>query len=171
MAAWEERGGEDGESAMLKPARNEELRGGARLIEGEGVEFALYSAHARKVELCLFGHDGEKERARFALHRHDDDIWRGFLPKEQGGREGLHYGYRAHGPFDPARGHRFNPAKLLVDPFARALSGPVVNHEALMGHASDDALKPDPRDSAPYVPKPIITGEAELAENVEGDGE
>ena len=80
---------------------------------GAGVNFALFSAHAEAVELCLYDETGAEETARLPLRARTDQVWHGFLP---GAAPGLRYGYRVHGPYDPARGHRFNPLKLLLDP-------------------------------------------------------
>ena len=102
-------------SSGLKPGKSAPL--GATVCK-QGVNFALFSEHAERVELCLFGHDGKQAEQRFDLVRRSDDIWHGLLP---GGTAGLHYGYRVHGPFDPENGHRFNPHKLLIDPYARRL--------------------------------------------------
>lgn len=85
---------------------------------GDGVNFALFSAIATRVELCLF--DGEREVARLALPDCTDQVWHGYLP---GAQPGLVYGFRVHGPHEPARGHRCNPEKLLIDPYARAFAG------------------------------------------------
>src|SRR5262245_22775646 len=90
--------------------------------DGLGVNFAVFSANAEKVELCLFDPSGKREIARFALPECTDEVWHGYLPD---GNEGLLYGYRAYGAYEPARGHRFNPNKLLIDPYARQLAGPL----------------------------------------------
>ena len=88
--------------------------------DGEGVNFALFSAHATAIELCLFDATADgRESARVPLVERDQGVWHAYLPDV---RPGQRYGYRVHGPYDPARGHRFNPQKLLVDPYARALS-------------------------------------------------
>ena len=89
---------------------------------GRGTNFAVLSANASRVELCLFDATGRDEVARLDLPSRTGDLWHGFLPARFGG-PGLQYGYRVHGPYEPARGHRFNPAKLLVDPCAQALRG------------------------------------------------
>src|SRR5690349_13157031 len=88
--------------------------------DGKGVNFALFSEHAERVELCLFDETGEKETERVALREHTDQVWHGYLPDAL---PGLLYGYRVFGPYDPARGHRFNHHKLLLDPYARELAG------------------------------------------------
>jgi pullulanase/glycogen debranching enzyme len=93
---------------------------GATTNEG-GVNFDIFSANAAMIELCLFDDDGATERERVALPEHRHDIWHGYLP---GAAPGLMYGYCIRGPNDPLSGHRFNPHKLLVDPYAKALTSP-----------------------------------------------
>ena len=90
--------------------------------DGGGVNFALFSANATQVELCLFDADAARETARVMLPACTDQVWHGYLPDA---RPGLVYGYRVHGPYEPAQGHRFNPNKLLLDPYARKLQGKV----------------------------------------------
>ena len=118
---------------------------------GSGVNFALFSEHAERVELCLF--EGERETARIAMPEQTDQVWHVCLPEA---RPGLRYGYRVHGPHEPARGHRFNPAKLLLDPYARAFDGPVVWSPALFGYEPGRPDEPDGRDSADAVPKSVV---------------
>src|SRR5579859_5263643 len=89
--------------------------------DGLGVNFALFSRHATAVDLCLFESADGSETSRIPLQGHMDHVWHAYLPDA---RPGELYGYRVHGPFDPARGHRFNPHKLLIDPYARQISGP-----------------------------------------------
>src|SRR6202044_1552120 len=86
--------------------------------DGRGVNFALFSANAEKVELCLFDQAGTREISRMPLPESTDEVWHGYVA---GILPGTLYGYRVHGPYDPARGHRFNPHKLLLDPYAKAL--------------------------------------------------
>src|SRR6185436_13295925 len=88
--------------------------------DGSGVNFALFSAHATKVELCLFDATGRVEVERIELPEYTDEIWHGYVG---GLGPGTIYGYRVHGPYQPEAGHRFNPHKLLLDPFARAYHG------------------------------------------------
>ena len=90
--------------------------------DGLGVNFALFSAHATKVELCLFDDDGERELERIELPEYTDEVWHGYLPDA---RPGTIYGYRVHGPYEPAAGHRFNPNKLLLDPYAKQIVGQI----------------------------------------------
>lgn len=124
--------------------------------DGLGVNFAVFSANAHRIELCLFEERGRKELKRLPLPECTDEIWHGYLP---GAGPGLVYGYRAHGPYAPEQGHRFNPAKLLLDPYARALLGKVRWSDALFGyrvssHKAD--LSIDRRDSAPAMPKAVV---------------
>jgi glycogen operon protein len=121
--------------------------------DGAGVNFALFSSHATKVELCLFDASGQREVERVALPEYTDEVWHGFLPDAQ---PGLLYGYRVHGPYDPQHGHRFNPHKLLIDPYAKALHGQIRWHDALFGYRIGSAradLSLDRRDSAHGMPK------------------
>ena len=122
----------------------------------DGVNFALFSAHATAVELCLFDPSGARETARLALPARTGDVWHGHLP---GAAAGLVYGYRVHGPYAPDAGHRFNPHKLLVDPYARELRGALSWHDAVHGYTvghPDADRSFDPRDSAPHVPKSVV---------------
>src|SRR3979490_652970 len=99
--------------------------------DGRGVNFALFSAYAERVELCLFDPSGHHEQARLVLPAYTDGFWQGYLP---GARPGQLYGYRVYGPYDPARGHRFNPNKLLLDPYARAIAGQVRWSDVVYGY-------------------------------------
>jgi isoamylase len=124
--------------------------------DGKGTNFTLFSAHASKVEVCLFDQKGEKELERLALPEYTDQIWHGYLPGV--GPETV-YGFRVHGPYEPLAGHRFNPNKLLLDPYARAHTGHLVWDPACFGYTigSPDAdLSFDTRDSAPFVPKCVV---------------
>jgi isoamylase len=128
--------------------------------DGEGVNFAVFSEHARKVEVCLFDTDHpSREIRRIPLLETTYHVHHGYVP---GLRPGTLYGLRAYGPYEPKRGVRFNPHKLLVDPYARALHGRVNYGEHVYGHkAGDDAdkeadLKIDTRDSAAGVPKAVV---------------
>jgi isoamylase len=116
--------------------------------DGEGVNFALFSEHAEKVELCLFDPKGRRATHTIDMCWQTDQVWHCYLPEA---RPGTLYGYRVHGPYDPARGHRFNPKKLLLDPYAKDLFGHLRWSDALfgykVGHADQD-LTPDRRDSA-----------------------
>ncbi len=121
--------------------------------DGLGVNFALFSANATKVELCLFDDAGERELERIELPEYTDEIWHGYLPDA---RPGMLYGYRVHGPYDPGNGHRFNPNKLLLDPYAKEHVGSLRWDPACFGYtigADDGDLSFDERDSASFVPK------------------
>ncbi|MGI4841308.1 MAG: glycogen debranching protein GlgX [Janthinobacterium lividum] len=121
--------------------------------DGLGVNFALFSANATKVELCLFDPATEEEIERIELPEYTDEIYHGYLPDAH---PGLIYGYRVYGPYDPENGHRFNPNKLLIDPYAKQLVGQLKWSEALFGYTighPDGDLSFDDRDSAPFVPK------------------
>jgi glycogen operon protein len=141
----------------LLPGRPDPL---GAVWDGLGVNFALFSAHAEKVELCLFDPAGRKELARLALPECTDEVWHGYLPEA---RPGQVYGYRVHGPFQPEHGHRFNPNKLLLDPYAKQLHGALRWTDALYGyraHGNRADLGFDRRDSAAAMPKAIVTDEA-----------
>jgi len=129
---------------------------GLTLVSG-GANVAVFSAHARTIELCLFD-EADAERERIALPERTGDVFHGFVPDIA---PGARYGLRAHGPHAPHEGHRFNPAKLLVDPYARALDRPFVLHPAMSG--TDDHDRPDDADSAPFVPKGIAVPTVEPA--------
>jgi glycogen operon protein len=121
--------------------------------DGRGTNFALFSESAERVELCLFDAEGGEQRV--VMRDHTALVWHVYLP---GIGPGQRYGYRVHGPYSPQSGHRFNPAKLLVDPYARAIEGDVSWDPADFGYRLDEGdLVPDPRDSAPHVPKSIVT--------------
>lgn len=121
--------------------------------DGTGVDFALFSAHASRVELCLFEAEGGRESARIALPERSGDVWHGRI---DGIGPGQRYGYRVHGRFAPAEGHRFNPNKLLLDPYARAIAGSLHWDAALLAHDPAQPGAPDGRDSAPFVPRSLI---------------
>jgi isoamylase len=121
--------------------------------DGLGVNFALFSAHATKVELCIFDDGGETEIERIDLPEYTDEVWHGYLPT---GRPGLVYGYRVHGPYEPEAGHRFNPHKLLIDPYAKQLVGALKWGPELFGYRLDHPDKDlsfDERDSAGLMQK------------------
>lgn len=115
--------------------------------DGQGVNFTLFSVHAERVELCVFDANGQEHR--YDLPGHSGDIWHGYLPDA---RPGLRYGYRVHGPWQPAEGHRFNPAKLLIDPCARQIDGEFKDNPLL--HAGHN--EPDYRDNAAIAPKCVV---------------
>lgn len=121
--------------------------------DGKGVNFALFSANATKVELCLF--EDDKEIQRLELPEYTDEIWHGYVPDVG---PGLQYGYRVHGPYAPEEGHRFNPHKLLLDPYARAYGGMLDWNPACFGYVleSGDDTTFDTRDSAPFMPRCVV---------------
>lgn len=100
-----------------------------------GVNFSIFSAHAERVELCLFSQDGLHEIERIVLPEFTNEIWHGYVP---GLKPGALYGYRVYGPFAPEKGHRFNHNKLLVDPYARELVGDISWDQAHFGYSLDD---------------------------------
>jgi glycogen operon protein len=124
--------------------------------DGLGVNVALFSEHATRVVLCLFDAEGRREVARLDLPECTDGVWHGYLP---GAMPGLVYGYRVHGPYDPRAGHRFNPHKLLLDPYARAFAGTLRQGDALYGHRTTAGGEhaQDRRDSAALMPKAVVT--------------
>ncbi|RYE72257.1 MAG: glycogen debranching enzyme GlgX, partial [Oxalobacteraceae bacterium] len=99
--------------------------------DGSGTNFAVFSAHAEKIELCLFDPTGRREIARHALPECTDEVWHGYLPRIQPGQI---YGYRAYGPYQPEHGHRFNHNKLLLDPYAKSVHGTLRWSDALYGY-------------------------------------
>src|SRR4029078_1077615 len=124
--------------------------------DGKGVNFALFYANATKVELCIFDNQGKNERERIERPEYRDEIWHGYVPDLP---PGTIYGYRVHGPYEPDAGHRFNPNKLLLDPYARAPFGMLQWDDAVFGYsigAPGDDLTFDTRDSAPFMPKSVV---------------
>jgi isoamylase len=124
--------------------------------DGTGTNFTLFSAHATQVELCLFDSHGTREIERIVLPEYTDQVWHGYVPD-------IHpatvYGFRVHGPYAPEAGHRFNPNKLLLDPYARAHIGELRWGPEVFGYtlgAEGDDLTFDERDSAPYMPKCVV---------------
>ena len=128
--------------------------------DGEGVNFALFSEAAEKVELCLFDASGRRETHRVAVREQTDQVWHCYLPEA---RPGLLYGYRVHGPYDPAKGLRFNRHKLLLDPYAKQIHNGLKWHDShfgyRVGHRNQD-LSYDRRDSAPGMLKGIVVDPA-----------
>ncbi|MDX2416397.1 MAG: glycogen debranching protein GlgX [Xanthomonadales bacterium] len=125
--------------------------------DGQGVNFALYSSSAYAVELCLFNASGQQVRC-YDLPGHHDGVWSGYLPACEPGQR---YGYRAHGPWAPELGLRFNPSKLLIDPYARALEGSVQWTGAILDYdlsTLGESLKPNQTDSSGSMPKCVVTG-------------
>jgi isoamylase len=128
--------------------------------DGLGINFAVFSAHAQRIDVCLFESSGRHEIARYTLPEHTDEVWHGYLPDATAG---LLYGYRAYGPYAPEQGHRFNHHKLLLDPYARGLAGNVHWSDALYGfrqHSLRGDLSFDRRDSAPAMPKAVVTDDS-----------
>ena len=140
---------------MIGPGRPEPL--GVVPDEG-GVNVAVFSAHAEAIEICLFDAEGATELVRLRLPGRTGPVFHGHLP---GVAPGTRYGLRAHGRWRPAEGHRFNPAKLLLDPFAAAIDRPFALSSALFD--PPDAARPDPADSAPAMPKAIVLPPSEPA--------
>jgi isoamylase len=128
--------------------------------DGLGVNFAVFSANATRVEVCLFDNDGRTEIERLVLPEYTDEVWHGYLPDA---RPGTVYGFRVHGPYEPDAGHRFNPNKLLIDPYAKQLVGTLKWDDAVFGYTighPDKDLSFDERDSAPFVPKSRVIDQA-----------
>ena len=125
--------------------------------DGSGVNFAIFSENAEQVDLCLYDADGGNEQ-RIRLIEQTDLVWHCYLPDV---RPGQRYGYRMHGRYDPGSGHRFNPAKLLIDPYAKRIDGEVAWDDALFGYRiGADEDEPDDRDSAAFVPKSVVINHA-----------
>jgi isoamylase len=146
---------------LVKERRIVEIREGqpfprGAIWDGKGVNFALFSANATKVELCLFDDEGKEELQRIDLPEYTDEIWHGYVSKLE---PGTVYGYRVHGPYEPEKGHRFNPNKLLLDPYSRTHIGSLISDDACYGYtigAENADLSFDERDSAPFVPKCVV---------------
>jgi isoamylase len=128
--------------------------------DGEGVNFALFSEQAEKVELCLFDESGRREIHRIRVREQTDQVWHCYLPEA---RPGLLYGYRVHGPYEPAKGLRFNHHKLLLDPYAKQIRNGLKWHDSLfgykIGHRNED-LSYDRRDSAAGMLKGVVVDPA-----------
>ncbi len=125
--------------------------------DGLGVNFAVFSGHAERIDLCLFDPSGRREIARLALPECTDEVWHGYLPNAHAG---LIYGYRAYGPYSPNEGHRFNHHKLLLDPYARQYASEFRWSDALFGYRVNSPradLSFDRRDSAPGMMKAVVT--------------
>ena len=124
--------------------------------DGKGINFAVFSAHAQAMVLCVFDETGTHETARYTLPVHTSDVWHGYLPDAQ---PGLVYGLRAHGPWRPDRGHRFNAAKLLLDPYAREIVGTFGWRDAHFGSDRKLPMHPDSHDnSASALKARVVTG-------------
>ena len=128
--------------------------------DGRGTNFALFSANAEKVELCLFDAQGRRELERIELPERTEDVWHGYLNDVSPGQL---YGYRVYGPYAPERGHRFNPNKLLLDPYAKRLAGRLVWNDAHFGYRTGsprEDLSFDRRDNARGMPKAVVVDES-----------
>lgn len=137
--------------------------------DGEGVNFALFSAHAIKVELCIFNESGSEEIERYSIDKNTDNIWHIYL---EGAKPGLVYGYRVYGLYKPSEGYRFNPHKLLIDPYGKKLVGTLIWNKAIFGYdidSPDKDLSFSELDSAPYVPKTVVVDDNDY--NWEGDSQ
>ncbi len=134
--------------------------------DGDGVNFAVFSAHAERVELCLLDPSGARELRRLELPERTDQVFHGHVP---GLRPGQVYGYRAHGRWAPGEGHRFNPARLLLDPNARAVAGRLLWEGPNLVDPADP-FAPDPRDSLPFVPKSVVAAPLPAAPDAERPG-
>lgn len=124
--------------------------------DGKGVNFALYAENATQVELCLFDEETMRESERVKIFERSNHIWHVYIP---GLRPGQLYGYRVHGPYEPQNGHRFNPNKLLIDPYAKAITGTIHWHDSLFGYKVGDPeedLSFSEDDSAPFIPKCVV---------------
>ncbi|MGO1545243.1 MAG: glycogen debranching protein GlgX [Gulosibacter sp.] len=119
--------------------------------DGSGTNFAIYSQGAERVELCLFDEDGNERRVR--LFEQDAFVWHCYLPSVQPGQR---YGYRIHGPYDPHSGQRFNPSKLVLDPYAKAISGDIEWDQAVFSYNFGDPDSHNEEDSAPFMPKGVV---------------
>ncbi|WP_256013283.1 glycogen debranching protein GlgX [Desertivirga xinjiangensis] len=124
--------------------------------DGEGVNFALYTENATGVDLCLFSNDESTETDRIPLKERSNHVWHSYIP---GLKPGQLYGYRVHGPYEPENGHRFNPNKLLLDPYAKAITGTMDWHDSLFAYNIGDPeedLSYSESDSASYIPKSVV---------------
>ncbi|MFL5809294.1 MAG: glycogen debranching protein GlgX, partial [Flavisolibacter sp.] len=123
---------------------------------GEGINFALYAENATGVELCLFNLENDEEELRIKIEERTHHVWHVCIP---GLKPGQMYGYRVHGPYEPQYGYRFNPNKLLIDPYAKAISGTVQWHDSLFGYEvghPDGDLSFSSTDSAPFMPRSVV---------------
>ncbi len=141
--------------AQFKVSEGSPERLGAT-YDGKGVNFALFSANAEKVELCLFDQSGSEERERYEITESHNNVWHIYL---EGAGPDLVYGYRVYGPYNPAQGLRFNPNKLLIDPYGKKLVGKLIWNKAIFGYDVDSPeqdLSFSTLDSMPYVPKSVV---------------
>jgi isoamylase len=145
---------------MTRPIKSRVREGNSQahgaIWDGKGTNFTLFSAHATRVEVCLFDRLGKSELERITLPEYTDQIWHGYIPDVHPSDV---YGFRVHGPYEPHAGHRFNPNKLVLDPYARAHLGEVKWDPAVFGYtigSQDEDLSFDERDSAAYMPKCVV---------------
>src|SRR5690606_22786712 len=126
-------------------------------FDGNGVNFALYAENAEAVELCLFENEtDDKESMKIKIKERTHQVWHIYIPDIGPGQL---YGYRVHGPYEPKQGHRFNPNKLLIDPYAKAIAGTLRWDDALFGYEvghPDADLSFSEKDSAAYIPKGVV---------------
>jgi isoamylase len=142
--------------ASVSRVREGSAQAHGAIWDGKGTNFTLFSANATKVEVCLFDSAGGKELERLALPEYTDQFWHGYIPDVHPGSV---YGLRVHGPYEPLQGHRFNPNKLVLDPYARAHIGELKWAPEVFGYTVGDAaddLSFDERDSAPFMPKCVV---------------
>ncbi|WP_432714197.1 glycogen debranching protein GlgX [Pedobacter sp.] len=136
--------------------------------DGNGVNFALFAGHATAVELCFFDQDCKHEQTRIKITECTSHVWHAYVPDI---KPGQCYGYRVYGPYDPENGLRYNPNKLLIDPYAKAISGPIEWHDSLFGYRMDgDDLTFSETDSAPFVPKSVVINQDYDWEGVKAPG-
>ncbi|MDH5345648.1 MAG: glycogen debranching enzyme GlgX, partial [Gammaproteobacteria bacterium] len=136
---------------MMEPGSRAPL---GPVCHADGVNFAIWAEAAERVELCLYDERG-RATGRYDLPARSDGVWHGFLP---GCAEGQRYGYRMHGPYAPQSGHRFNPNKLLIDPYARLLAGEFCWEAAVFDYSSRGGEPTlNTADSAAFVPKSVVT--------------
>ncbi|HEY1898817.1 MAG TPA: glycogen debranching protein GlgX [Steroidobacteraceae bacterium] len=145
---------------MTQPIKSRVREGSSQahgaIWDGKGTNFTLFSAHATKVEVCLFDSVGGTELERIALPEYTDQVWHGYIPDVHPASV---YGMRVHGPYEPKEGHRFNPNKLVLDPYARAHIGDLKWAPEVFGYtigAPEEDLSFDERDSAPFMPKCVV---------------
>jgi isoamylase len=138
-----------GQSVDMWPGRPYPL---GATFNGTGVNFAVFSEAASKVELCLIDDDGQETRVE--LIEVDGYVWHAYLPQVQPGQR---YGYRVYGPYDPAKGHRCNPSKLLLDPYAKAISGQIDGHESLFSYSFSDPTVFNDQDSSGHTMLSVVT--------------
>ena len=126
------------------------------LYDGKGVNFALFSSSATRVQVCLFNKNGKCE-TKVDLPNYTDEVFHGYIPDLKPGQQ---YGFRVYGPYDPEKGFRFNHHKLLLDPYARQLTGPLTDNVALLGYRLNNPkedLSFSTQNSANFVPKCVVT--------------